>query len=70
VQVLGLTLHPAVDCPTWRRERRAFAGLWGRADESGARPVDASLAHEVIAQREAFARVARMTDETFFPGHA
>lgn len=58
VEVVGLALHPAVDCPPWRCERRAFGGLWGRPDAHGMRPVDPALAQEVVAQREAFARLA------------
>lgn len=58
VQVLGIGLHPAIECPPWRCERRAFAGLWGRADTEGVRPINPSLAHEVVAQREAFTRLA------------
>jgi hypothetical protein len=63
--VVGIAVHPAVDCPPWRCERRAFGGLWGRPDADGARPVDPALAHEVVAQREAFARIATLRDATF-----
>jgi hypothetical protein len=56
--VAGVALAPAVDCDGVAGERRCSTGLWGAADESGRRPINAALAQELAVQRACFERFA------------
>jgi hypothetical protein len=48
----GITLYPVVSHPGWLDERHCDNGLWDYADETGHRPIDESLARELVRHRK------------------
>ena len=54
-QLEAVCLYPIVDHPGWEDDRHCPNGLWGYADRSGNRPIDAAFAEELVRQQRAFA---------------
>jgi hypothetical protein len=54
-QLEAVCLYPIVDHPGWEDDRHCPNGLWGYADRSGNRPIDARFAEELARQQRAFA---------------
>jgi hypothetical protein len=52
--IAGVVLEPALGCPPVPGRRRASQGVWGAADASGYRAVDAALADQVALQCASF----------------
>ena len=49
--VEGICLYPIADHPGWEDDRHCPNGLWGYADSSGFRPIDAAYAEELERQQ-------------------
>jgi beta-glucosidase/6-phospho-beta-glucosidase/beta-galactosidase len=50
----GICLYPITDYPGWANNRHCQAGLLGRADKHGERPVHVDLADELATQQQRF----------------
>lgn len=53
--VRGICIYPVTAYPGWDNERPCETGLWGEADEAGARAIHGPLADELTRQQAVFA---------------
>ena len=58
--VEGICLYPVTDYPGWDCGRTCPTGLFGMAEDGGARPVDAALDEELRRQAALFAGAERL----------
>lgn len=61
IPIEGLCIYPVVDTPDWNNYLHIHQGLWGMADETGARPSHPLLLRELRRQQRLLRRIRPLT---------